>query len=220
MSVTLDAIGGTPVFTAANTTLTFSSLTIGTGNCLVIMFASNTTPVFTGVTWGAQSLPLTPTVQSLGSGTNANVWVLLNPTRGNQNAVLTWVTSSTGLIWAASFKNVASFTSSTSSGTGSTASYSIGSALGHLALDLAENNSGDWASSGGGVQTQILLDNSSGNLRMGSSYEVDQSTASFSWSTAGGSVPWASVMLDFVPTAGGISVPKDTVIIPYALPDW
>jgi hypothetical protein len=219
MSVTIDALGGTPGGSSSNvTTMTYNGLTIGAGNCLVVMFAANLAPVFSAVTWGSQNLPLTPTVQSIGASSNANMWVLMNPTAGNQSLVLTWATPSLGRLWALSLKSVATFTTNTATGNSATASYSIGSAIGHLALDLAENNAGDWVSSGGGVQNQILLDISF-SPRLGSSYETDQSTASFSWSTAGGSVPFAATMLDFAPLSG-LNIPKYRSLTTYALPDW
>jgi hypothetical protein len=208
MAVTLDAVAGSAPTTTNTNTTSLSTLTIGTGNCLVAMLGvgSVATGAFTSASWGGQSLPTTPTLQVTNTGM-INVWVLMNPTLGNQTLTFNWTnsTSVSTSLWAASFNSVASFTTNTATGTGVTASYSIGSAVGHLALDAASNAAGDWTSNGGAPQNQLIL-LSATNVRLASSDQVNQSTASFSWSTAGGSIPWQAAMFDFTPLPPSVNL--------------
>ena len=163
----------------------------------------------TNVSYGTNILTRLTSVEDAGAKSRAEIWYLLNPPAGPSNIV---VRTSAGInitAGAATFTNVNQTTpfgtAVTNSGTSTTASLGVSSAVGELVFNTVDADGDDTTSptlTVGGGQTQIWQVDSSGSTRgVGGTKAGASGTVTNTW-TLSSSENWASAGVSIKPAAG------------------
>lgn len=167
-TVVFDAVG-TEKHTAAGTSFTDSSLTIGAGStrALVVVVAYGyavAAPTSTAVTWGGTPMSLIETQEGQAGSATVEIWALRNPASGAQTLAGAWTNSCETFIIGVSYTGVeqssdgAAFphTAKTDSG----ASVSLTSAVGNACVGGYSPSTGAYTFNG----TTLFNDASSGTF--------------------------------------------------------
>lgn len=190
--VTFDAKGTANCYAASATSVTCSTLTVGTGakRALAVTLVWSSLPSAVSCTWDSGGSNQVMTQISLQSNTRAAaLFGLVNPVSGAKTLSCSWTGTVTDTFVAGiSFNNVdqtggtTTFYNATStSGSGGTQTVTVTSAT----TDAAVNATGGLPLTSTPSQTSLFIDNTHGSvINAGASYNVGSASAVFGWSPA------------------------------------